>query len=941
MISGFYSQCALFHIPICEENLTRFLRNQNRGRNDRSEPYLNAAECEARKITVLDPSATVGQHQRILSHNPQGHPTSSNRRPPPSREAPVSKKTPASSGSRHPGHVSNDGLSHLASSSSAPLRDSRRHTRDSSPMDEDEVVLVGYSPPTNQLKAGFEPATFEHSNGKGKEPLIEYDEVFLHPKVGDSSAYEELVGADRDRAILQRSEGRLSPLTLVTVRPRVPPPPPPRDDGPSRRLDDPTTSRHRSTSTNPREKEPGSNRFNIDAVLDLAERLKGLGMEVHISESKLKSNSTYRNEKLASFTALVDERRKYLYKTISGIRELLVDCTSELQSLLGTRQPTIRQLGDEPTYSDGALVSIRHDWNSVLIESQLKVKEAPLTPSSAPAPPRRHGMEVRLPPNHPLLRRDEQTVIDVDGESRTDTTTASVGSVSDDDDHHDPRQVAPPVPSVRRKAPRFQSSSSRVHGVEDSRHKKLDVDGITRRLTLLQYRQRRSGPLPPAPPNLSPSTDVAPNASPITCEDPAAAFPRTTLSVGDDEESPVNDGEPIAVDDDKPIRRLLLQGYLNDKYPQRTTCRSRDLVVPLRHTNFVSTPLLLRLLSLRCNCRRDNGQRECPFHPRLFHLTDLTFDAVVYSRSRRERASLDYLASHRDCLFTRADLFQFLGPGPVSTAPRHLEPPFHLELTLDPRFTTIPAPGAARAFSAPAQPPRVSTPGTPAVSSVQTSTAALVSQQQLFSPSLPAFSPLTSVSLLPVGPPRPTINPSRLIHQIIPSDDDEYVPDNADEAFDDIESEVSLTRRRRSYTLDPSFPSRSVHSNLSWIQPGPTPAASSELVDASRVIPVTTAEIHLPTFTYTSRSTMSGAGGSTSFSRSSSTASLAGSGKIKDGMNAKSAKDDMATVVLDSPQPASIYRFIAKIESILSQYVTDPTNRILLVPLTIWSTLSA
>ncbi|KAI8834120.1 hypothetical protein BC829DRAFT_458829 [Chytridium lagenaria] len=244
----------------------------------------------------------------------------------------------------------------------------------------------------------------------------------------------------------------------------------------------------------------------------------------------------------------------------------------------------------------------------------------------------------------------------------------------------------------------------------------------------------------------------------------------------------------------------------------------------------------------------DNG--SVLFHPRLFHLTDLTFDAVVYSRSA---------------------------------------------LTLDPRFTTIPAPGAARASSAPAQPPRVSTPGTPAVSSVQTSTAALVSQQQLFSPSLPAFSPLTS---------------------IIPSDDDEYVPDNADEAFDDIESEVSLTRRRRSYTLDPSFPSRPVHSNLSWIQPGPTPAASNNdgrsfTSPPSPIPPVPT---------------MSGAGGSTSFSRSSSTASLAGSGKIKDGMNAKSAKDDMATVVLDSPQPASIYRFIAKIESILSQYVTDPTK---------------
>ncbi|KAI8852390.1 hypothetical protein BC829DRAFT_414639 [Chytridium lagenaria] len=71
---------------------------------------------------------------------------------------------------------------------------------------------------------------------------------------------------------------------------------------------------------------------------------------------------------------------------------------------------------------------------------------------------------------------------------------------------------------------------------------------------------------------------------------------------------------------------------------------------------------------------------------------------------------------------------------------------------------------------------------------------------------------------------------------------------------------------------------------------------------------------------------MSGAAGPGGFSRSSSSASLPGFGKIKDGMTAKSAKDDMATVVLDSPQPAAIYRFIAKIENILDQYVNDPNK---------------
>ncbi|KAI8849648.1 hypothetical protein BC829DRAFT_442869 [Chytridium lagenaria] len=337
------------------------------------------------------------------------------------REDPVSKKVPAAS-------LPDPRRSNVAGTSSG-----RHLSRDLSPMDEDEVVHPSpggkLAPRINKLKAGLEPGTSEHPKSKGKEPLLEheYDEVFLCPKANDPSSYKELTGAARDHAILQRREGCLSPRTLVTVRPKASAAS--RDAPPSPYLDDSSSSRHRSSSK-PREKDPAA----IDITL--------------------------------------------MPSSLSGIRELLVDCTSELQSLLGTRQPTIRLLEDEDAYSDAALVSIRHDWNSVLLESQLKVKEAPLIPAVAPAPPRRSSVGVRLPPNHPLIRRDEGSVIDVDGESRTDTTTASVGSVSDDEDHPDPRQ----------------SSRPRAHGLDDTRHKKVDVDGITRRLTLLQYRQRRSGP---------------------------------------------------------------------------------------------------------------------------------------------------------------------------------------------------------------------------------------------------------------------------------------------------------------------------------------------------------------------------------------------------------------------------------------------------------------
>ncbi|KAI8841224.1 hypothetical protein BC829DRAFT_446790 [Chytridium lagenaria] len=606
IISEFRATCAIFGVPLCQENLSRFIRNQRpKGKGQLSEPYLNDEECRKHNLTILDPRATVGQHQKLLS----GSITSSSR-PPPSRESPASNRASAPSlpKSHHPGGVGKyKGSPHLASSSQNPLPSGLHSTRDPSPMDEDEVFHAPLDSELNRLKAGLEPAT-EHSKVKGKEPLPEYEEVFLRPRVDDPCSYEELVGPARNRAIIQRQQGCLSPRTLVTVRPKAPSPSSSRDVPPSPCLDG--TSDPCSSNTNLREKEPGSNRYNIDAVLSLVERLKNLDVDVVINESKLKSNPTYRNEKLASFTALVDDRRAFLYKTISGVREMLVDATSELQTLLRIRQPTIRHLDNEHAYSDASLVSIRRDWTSVLVESQLKVKEArakqltllqspppppPPPPALVLATPRRLSANVRLPPNHPLTPKKEALAIDLDGESLTDTTTASVGSVSDDDNPPDPRQVIPSASSSRRKAPRHSVSRPRAPGVDESKSRRFDVEGITKRLTLLQYRHRRSGPSSPARPSLAvskkddalallaktsarvgqtsslaviPPTDTssskletsvlvkhtlteqttpllvpstAPDAALIVREDPAARV---------DEENPVNNGEPIEVDDD-------------------------------------------------------------------------------------------------------------------------------------------------------------------------------------------------------------------------------------------------------------------------------------------------------------------------------------------------------------------------------------------------------
>ncbi|KAI8829921.1 hypothetical protein BC829DRAFT_449944 [Chytridium lagenaria] len=551
IISEFRATCAIFQVPICQENLTRFIRNQNKGKTELSDPYLDASECETRGITVLDPRATAGQHQKVLS-DPQGSSALSNRRPLP-LERPQSPRRPSLPPlALAPGGVSKDEdrLSHLASSSRNPR--SHHCTRESSyddPMDEDDEVVRVFSDDEHtsnlrKLRAGFEPASSEHMTNKGKEPLpdvVEWDEVFLFPKSKDPTSFEELLGVHRDQAIRQRAEGSLDPRILITRRRRVPPAPltPPACFNPA---DD---AEHGRSCSNSYPKTSGHL------------RLGDLGVEVTVNEGRLKSNVAYRNERLESLTSLVDERRKRLYKTINGVRDMLVDSTNELAMLMGCGAFNIRQLDAATEYTDAALVAVRHDLTSCLVNSQMKVKEMRdrLTsrrhPSSPPAPPPRS--QVRLPLNHPLNNVGKEqlpltSLSSVDGDSLTDTTTSSVGSASDDDDHTDPRQVAPVALASRRRAPRHPLSRPRVYGLANTKHLTSDVEGITKKLTLLQYRELRSGSStpssrPPLPLLRSVDADVGKNTplvdghapkvltmgSNASSADPAAAIPRTAL----------------------------------------------------------------------------------------------------------------------------------------------------------------------------------------------------------------------------------------------------------------------------------------------------------------------------------------------------------------------------------------------------------------------------
>ncbi|KAI8849989.1 hypothetical protein BC829DRAFT_442649 [Chytridium lagenaria] len=379
----------------------------------------------------------------------------SSSRPPPSRESPASNRASAPSLPKphHPGGVGKyKGLPHLASLSQNPLPSGRHSTRDPSPMDEDEVVhapLDGeQASRLIRLKAGLEPAT-EHSKVKGKEPLPEYEEVFLRPRVDDPCSYEELSPHPSDST----PKGTLT--FFLSGRSAIP-------------------------------------------LLDERPTLK-----------------------LASFTALVDDRRAFLYKTISGAREML---------------PTIRHLDNEHAYSDASLVSIRRDWTSVLVE-------IPSTTSSTAS-----SVVLAIPWR---LSANEALAIDLEGESLTDTTTASVDSVSDDDNPPTPVRSFPPPPLL----------AARLHAIRRPALEPLDTDIVGLDLPLLLAHPSQSpGRMMPSlasktsarvsqtsslavipPTDASSSKLETSDAALIVREDPAGRV---------DEQNPVNNGEPIEVDDD-------------------------------------------------------------------------------------------------------------------------------------------------------------------------------------------------------------------------------------------------------------------------------------------------------------------------------------------------------------------------------------------------------
>ncbi|KAI8829578.1 hypothetical protein BC829DRAFT_450079 [Chytridium lagenaria] len=381
-----------------------------------------------------------------------------------------------------------------------------------------------------------------------------------------SHSFEKLLGVHRDQAIRQRAEGSLDPRILITRRRPVPPAPltPPACFNP---VDDAEHGRSRSNSDPKTERTLGSNRYNIDLVFHLVQRLGDLGVEVTVNEGRLKSNVAYRNERLESLTSLVDERRKRLYKTINGVRDMLVDSTNELAMLMGCGAFNIRQLDAATEYTDAALVAVRHDLTSCLVNSQMKVKEMRdrLTsrrhPSSPPAPPLvplvpsvpaprallKQRSQVRLPLNHPLNNVGKEQLpltrlSSVDGDSLTDTTTSSVDSASDDDDHTDPRQVAPVALASRRRAPRHPLSRPRVYGLANTKHLTSDVEGITKKLTLLQY----SDLLSPFSGVLTLITHMGSNAS---SAGPRSRYPPHGSPRRVDEPNPINDGELIEVDD--------------------------------------------------------------------------------------------------------------------------------------------------------------------------------------------------------------------------------------------------------------------------------------------------------------------------------------------------------------------------------------------------------
>ncbi|KAI8837299.1 hypothetical protein BC829DRAFT_447700 [Chytridium lagenaria] len=458
IISEFRATCAIFQVPICQENLTRFIRNQNKGKTELSDPYLDASECEIRGLMVLDPRATAGQHQ---------------------------KRGPSGQDDRRcllwlsaPGGVSKDEdhLSHLASSSASSLPSlySRVFTR--RPMDEDDEVVRVFSDGEHtsnlrKLRAGFEPASSEHMTNKGKEPL---------PIIAWGSSRPSHPPACRGAPLIPASSS-------LGAR-RVPPAPltPPACFNPA---DDAEHGRSRSNSDPKTERTLGSNRYNIDWS--------------SISFSAWRPRDQ-------SLTSLVDERRKRLYKTINGVRDMLVDSTNELAMLMGCGAFNIRQLNAETDYTDAALVlqmkvkemrdrltSRRHPSSPLhLLRSlwslQYRSPGSAETEKSGPSSPE------PSPHNVGKEQLPLTSLSSVDGDSLTDTTTSSVGSASDDDDHTGPPSGGSSCSCSRRKAPRHPLSRPRVYGLANTKHLTSDVEGITKKLTLLQYRELRSGSSTPS-----------------------------------------------------------------------------------------------------------------------------------------------------------------------------------------------------------------------------------------------------------------------------------------------------------------------------------------------------------------------------------------------------------------------------------------------------------
>ncbi|KAI8854695.1 hypothetical protein BC829DRAFT_438990 [Chytridium lagenaria] len=405
-----------------------------------SAPLARSSRVRNSRNKVLDPRATAGQHQKVLS-DPQGSSALSNRRPL-SLERPQSPRRPS-----------------LPPLALATL-----------------VVLARMRPP-------FSPSIFIRNP---RSHHFEWDEVFLFPIQG-STSFEELLGVHRGPSIRQRAEGSLDPayssLGAVVYLLHL------------------LLHQHASillmmpsmaallNSYPKAERTLGSNRYNIDLVFHLVQRLGDLGVEVTINEGQLKSNVAYRNERLESFTSLVDERRKRLYKTINGVRDMLIDSTNELAMLMGCGAFNIRQLDAETEYTDAALVAVKEMRNRLTSHRH---------PSSPPAPPPvLWSLQYQLPGSAETEKSGPSSP-EPSPQQRWEGTTPTYQPLL-------VMTMTTPTPVrwlqlllLLAVAPRHPLSRPRVYGLANTKHLTSDVEGITKKLTLLQYRELRSGSSTPS-----------------------------------------------------------------------------------------------------------------------------------------------------------------------------------------------------------------------------------------------------------------------------------------------------------------------------------------------------------------------------------------------------------------------------------------------------------